>query len=84
MENTKVLTKEELKELTDLKKKFIELTNSVGEAEIHIMNLKNRKKVLSEEIEKLNEGEITLAKRLQDKYGQGTISLETGEISITN
>jgi hypothetical protein len=81
---TKVLTKEELKELKELKTKFIELTNSIGEIEIHIMSLKNRKKTLSDEIEKLNEGETALAKRLQDKYGQGTISLETGEISLTN
>ena len=62
---TKVLSKEELKELKELKTKFIELTNSIGEIEIHIMSLKNRKKTLSDEIEKLNEGETALAKRLK-------------------
>ena len=78
----KVLTKEEIEKLQNLKTKFVELTSSIGEVEINMMAFQNKKDILKKQLSELNKEEMTIAKELQDKYGQGNISLETGEISI--
>lgn len=75
----KVLEIEEINKLKELKKEFKELVDYIGETEVQIMNLQTRKESLKFNIQQLNERELVLAKELEEKYGTGTISLESGE-----
>jgi hypothetical protein len=75
----KVLTKEEIDKLKGLKQQLKDLTEFTGETEIQIMNLQIRKEQLSFNLRELKQQEQILAQELEEKYGQGTISLESGE-----
>ena len=75
------LEEKEIKQLTDLKLDFDNLVQTIGSIEIQIMNLKLQKEKLKDNLEKIREEETTLGKELEKKYGNGTISLETGEFS---
>lgn len=79
-----VLTQEEIQKLTDLRKQFNELVNVIGNIEVQIMDLQSRKEKLKSNFQQLQEQEILVAKELEEKYGQGTISLETGEFLPNN
>ena len=57
--------------------------NKIGETEIGIINLKSRKEDLIATLRKLDEKQSELAKKLEDKYGKGSISLDTNEFTPT-
>ena len=40
--------------------------------------LNNRKNIAKKEFEKLEETQTSFAKQLEDKYGKGTIDIESG------
>ncbi len=75
----KVLTKEEIAGLKDLKKQYRDLTEATGIIEMQSLNLELKKEQIKEKLKSLQQEEIKLAKKLEDKYGNGEISLETGE-----
>jgi|TARA_R110000744_G_scaffold4759_1_gene16958 stress response protein YsnF len=75
----KVLTKEEITNLKSLKEQFKKLTEIIGETEVQVMNLNLRKEQLLINFKQIQQQELVLAKELEDKYGEGTISLESGE-----
>lgn len=75
----KVLTEEEINKLKELKTQFQSLTNFVGEIQIQIMDLELRRENLKLNLQQIKQQEIVLAKELEEKYGEGTISLESGE-----
>tara|TARA_Y100000310_G_scaffold344874_1_gene460177 strand:- start:3085 stop:3354 length:270 start_codon:yes stop_codon:yes gene_type:complete len=75
------LTEDEIKELTDIRNNFSNLTLMIGEAEVGVANLENRKQELLSGLAKLNEKQNDVSKKLEDKYGKGNISLETGEFT---
>ena len=79
-----VLTQEEIQKLTELKSQFNELVNVVGNVEIQLMDLQLKKEQLKSSLQNLQQQEISIAKELEDKYGQGSISLETGEFLPSN
>jgi len=79
-----VLTQEEIQKLTELKSQFNELVGVVGNVEIQIMDLQLKKEQLKSSLQNLQQQEISIAKELEDKYGQGSISLETGEFLPSN
>jgi stress response protein YsnF len=79
-----VLTQEEIQKLTELKSQFNELVNVVGNVEIQIMDLQLKKEQLKSSLQNLQQQEVSIAKELEDKYGQGSISLETGEFLPSN
>ena len=76
---SKKLTEEEIDSLTKLKSNYAELTSIVGNTEIQIMTLKLRKDQLKANLFQIQQEEIRLGKELEEKYGNGSISLETGE-----
>jgi len=82
MDKTK-LTEDEIKDLTDVRTDFQKTTLIIGETEIGIINLKNRKEDLIAALRKLDEKQSELAKKLEDKYGKGSISLDTNEFTPT-
>ena len=75
----KVLIEDEINDLKALKEQFKKLTEVIGETEVQIMNLKFRKEQLKINFQQIQQEEATLAKKLEDKYGEGSISLESGE-----
>jgi stress response protein YsnF len=79
-----VLTQEEIQKLTELKSQFNELVSVVGNVEIQMMDLQLKKEQLKSSLQNLQQQEIAIAKELEDKYGQGSISLETGEFLPSN
>ena len=75
------LTEDEIKDLTEVRTNFQKTTLIIGETEIGIMNLKGRKEDLIAALRKLDEKQSELAKKLEDKYGKGSISLDTNEFT---
>lgn len=75
----KVLIEDEISDIKALKEQFKKLTEIIGETEVQIMNLKLRKEQLKINFQQIQQEEATLAKKLEDKYGEGSISLESGE-----
>ena len=75
----KKLTQEEIDNLNNLKKSYAELTSMVGNVEIQIMTLNLQKDQLKNNLFQIQQEEIKLGKELEEKYGNGSISLENGE-----
>ena len=79
---TKVLTQEELTQLKNLQTRQNNLLMDLGSIEYRISLLeqtKNDLKFQVLEVERLNN---ELGAQLTQKYGNGTLNLETGEITI--
>ena len=75
----KVLTEAEVSSLKDLKKQYRDLTEATGVVEMQIISLEIKKEQIKEKLKSLQQEEIKLAKELEEKYGNGEISLESGE-----
>ena len=75
----KVLTPEEVTQLKELRDAYQELIANIGNTEMQIMTFQLKKEQFKLQLQQLQEKEITLAKELEVKYGNGTISLETNE-----
>ena len=75
----KVLTEAEVSSLKDLKRQYRDLTEATGVIEMQKLNLEIKKEQIKEKLKSLQQEEIKLAKELEEKYGNGEISLESGE-----
>jgi predicted nuclease with TOPRIM domain len=75
----KVLNPEELNSLKDLKNKYSQVSLNLGRIEIEFINLSEEKDKLKTEFNNLKNQELSLVEQMKVKYGEGTISLETGE-----
>lgn len=80
MKNQK-LTTEELETLKKFQTQQNQITNSLGQIEIQKQILDNQKTDILGQLVKLQEEQNASAKELQEKYGDGNISLETGEFT---
>jgi hypothetical protein len=77
---TKKLTSEEIKSLSDFQVRNQELIIKFGQLEYEFQNLSSQKEMLVNEFNSLRESEFSLSKSFREKYGDGNINLETGEI----
>ena len=75
MSEVKKLTTEELDEVKKIRSSYNDLAISLGELELEKARLLEFCKTLSDR-------ELAIAKTLQDKYGEGSINLETGEVNL--
>ena len=71
---SKKLTEEELQQVKDIKQQYASLALALGEIELQKFQLLNAQSQLYEK-------ETKIAKQLTEKYGEGNINIETGEIS---
>jgi transcriptional regulator with XRE-family HTH domain len=84
----KQLTQEELANVTKLANSLTEIASKFGQIKIEKLNLitqLNAVDQLEQDLDKqyleLKENEYILSKELSEKYGVGTLNLETGTIS---
>lgn len=87
MQPTK-FTKEELDQIKTIQDKYnvlgiqlVQLKLARKNAEDYLANLKQQEATLEEEIVKTNIEEKSLAQQLDDKYGAGSLDLETGQFT---
>ena len=66
MSEKKVLTKEEIQSLKDLKVRFDQLVGVIGETEVQIMNLELRRDALKSNLIAIQEEEMKLGKEWGD------------------
>ena len=72
---SKKLTAEELQAVKNIRQEYSNLAYALGDLELQKATLlENQKELVSKEKQ--------IAKQLQEKYGQGTIDLETGEVKL--
>ena len=82
------LTQEELQSIKDLQSKYNQTILEIGASEAQIIvfqenieKLIEAKKGLVSDLKTIEQKESELVKSLQEKYGQGNINMETGEIT---
>ena len=73
--------KEELTQLKAIQESNKKLVDEFGMISISEETLKKRKATALMALEQLKTAEQDLAKKLEDKYGKGSVNLETGEFT---
>jgi len=76
---TKQLTPEEVQTIKTIRQERSEITDQFGEIEILIQEYEMIKQDLKEKLSSLKKREVKVGQELQEKYGSGTIDIETGE-----
>ena len=79
----KVLTQEELQNLKDFQTREENLIVAFGQIAYQQQTLDEQQDKVIEEKEKFEEERAKFASSLTSKYGNGTINIETGEITPT-
>jgi len=77
----KKFTSEEVQELQTLESQIAQLTNSFGQLSLSKIKLEEQESFLKSQLKILEEKETNLAKSLSDKYGKGSLDIETGEFT---
>jgi hypothetical protein len=78
MENI-FLNEKEISELKDIQKEESEVITQLGQIEYKIVNLQDQKNLTITKSIELKQKRNLVAKNLQDKYGEGSIDLDSGE-----
>jgi hypothetical protein len=78
MEKT-VLTKEEVEALASLQQQQNDLVYQLGQVEYQLGFFERQKLIVRTELEAFEKRQQEQAQKLEEKYGQGTINLESGE-----
>lgn len=79
-----VLTQEELNELNQLQEQRQNITGDFGIVELRIQELELQKEKIIETLNQQQDQETQFGQKIQDKYGEGTININTGEFTKTN
>ena len=74
-------TEEELKSLQDLQGTYQQITLAMGQISLSKIQLENREKSVLNTLIEVREKENELAKELTEKYGKGSLNIETGEFT---
>jgi hypothetical protein len=75
------LISEELEKLQKFQTQNNQITNSLGQIEIQKQVLESQKIDILQQLSKLQEESSELSKELQEKYGNGSVDIETGEFT---
>ena len=78
MEKT-FLSKEEISELKSIQEKESEIISQLGQIEYQILNLTTQKQFIIDKSKELSKQRSSAAQNLQNKYGEGSIDLDSGE-----
>ena len=72
------LSKEEINEVVNLRSELNQITFQLGQLEINKIRILSTKDLIKKDLIDLEKKEKNLAKKLSDKYGKGSIDIETG------
>tara|TARA_R110001606_G_scaffold340376_1_gene488627 strand:- start:373 stop:630 length:258 start_codon:yes stop_codon:yes gene_type:complete len=75
----KKFTTEELQSLQNLQNKINQVQMQFGQLQMAKIRLQDQEDILKGKLKTLNEEETNTAKNLTDKYGKGSLDIETGE-----
>ena len=75
----KVLSQEELNNLATLQKDQDNFVVQLGQIEYQINTLEKQKSIIKQNIESFEKKQVEIGNQLKEKYGEGTINLESGE-----
>ena len=73
-----ILTTEELQSLKQLREENLLLINQLGDLEFNYLIEKEK---LIEKVKEVDIKNTSLSKSIKDKYGEGYINIETGEVT---
>tara|TARA_R100000773_G_C4129575_1_gene61063 strand:+ start:101 stop:394 length:294 start_codon:yes stop_codon:yes gene_type:complete len=71
-------SQEELNEIKNLRSELNQITFQLGQLEINKIRILNTKDLLKKDLVNLEKKESEIAKKLTNKYGKGSIDIETG------
>ena len=71
-------SQEELNEIRDLRTELNQITFQLGQININKIRIENTEILIKKDLINLEEKESKIAKKLSDKYGKGSIDIETG------
>jgi len=77
----KKLTEEELENLKSINSQYREAIETLGNIQLQRLNLSKREDIIKGQIDEMQILEQTLSKTLSEKYGDGEINIQTGEIT---
>jgi len=75
----KKFTQEEMDKLKGIRKSFSDVSYKLGQLEMQRLSLKEEKELVVNEMNNIIKSEKEVAKELLDKYGKGTIDIDSGE-----
>lgn len=81
MEN-KIVTPEELQTLRNLQTKRDKLTIDFGYIEFQIQELELQKEMLIDLLNQLKQEETQIGQEVSNKYGKGSVDLNSGEFTV--
>ena len=81
MENKITLTQEEINELKQIQTEIKTYLDDLGQIEYQLYVLSNTKKNIQQQVDLLYDKQDNLSKTLSEKYGDGSVNLETGELT---
>tara|TARA_Y100000356_G_scaffold10405_1_gene7461 strand:+ start:564 stop:842 length:279 start_codon:yes stop_codon:yes gene_type:complete len=76
-------TEEELKSLQNLQGTYNQITLAMGQLSLSRINLDAQEETLKSTLAETRTKEQDLAKELTEKYGKGTLNVDTGEFTPT-
>jgi hypothetical protein len=79
----KKLTKKEIDSLKEIQQKNNAVVNELGNLEVTRLQIEARKAEVVKFYNDLKDEEVELGKTLSDKYGVGSINIESGEFHST-
>ena len=74
-------TEEELKSLQDLQGTYQQITLAMGQISLSKIQLENREQSVLNTLGEVREKENELAKELTEKYGKGSLDIQSGEFT---
>ena len=77
-------TPEELTQLKDLRTKYSEISHELGQVQLNRHSLDKTEASLFVSVDDIQSKERKLAELLKNKYGQGSIDIDTGEFLPPN
>ena len=76
-------TEEELTTLRTIQSKSQNTTIQFGQLYLNKLRLEEQETILKNHVKEIEQEESQVAKQLSDKYGKGSIDIETGEFTPT-
>ena len=76
---SKPIAQEDLQEIANLRRDVAQTTAAIGQLEYAQASLSKQHQRLHDQLNSLLDREESLVKSLSDKYGNGTLNLDTGE-----